>query len=604
VGSKTVQMNKTRILFRLISYSKKYKAKVALLIVLGFISVGFNVLSPLPIKYIIDNVLSDHTLPPALHRLLLFFADIPDKKGLLLIFVLAGVFMVVATSFISFMSSHVTTKVCQELVYDFSAQLFDKLQKLSLSFYSRSNIGDLMQRVSSDTYIIHSIVGGVILPTLTSLASLIAMFYVMASINLQLALMSISVVPLFASILRVFNKPMTNSSIHQSMVSGKLWSFIQQSLSSVKIIQAYARENYTREQFRDQSLQYNAASIKATRISMIYYALLGIVSGIATAVVVGIGAYKGLTGVITTGELFLFMSYIGALFGPVNSLASIVATTFYITSKATRIFEILDSEEVVYEKPNAVELTTVNGDVELRDVFFGYGKEGQAHTILQDFNLRVEAGKIVAIVGPTGAGKTSMISLLLRFYDPWRGDVFIDGKNLKDVTLRSLRNSISLVLQDSLIFPISIADNIAFGNPGASRDEIIAAAKASQAHEFIMRLPEGYDTIPSEGGVSLSGGEKQRISLARAFLRNTPIIIFDEPTSALDVQTEAKIFKALATYAAGRTVFIISHRLSTIRNADVIISIKDGIIAEKGTHEALLKEGKVYAELHKFQHVG
>jgi ATP-binding cassette, subfamily B, bacterial len=206
-------------------------------------------------------------------------------------------------------------------------------------------------------------------------------------------------------------------------------------------------------------------------------------------------------------------------------------------------------------------------------------------------------------VGPTGAGKSSLVSLLLRFYDPWKGDVFIDGKNLKDLKLKSLRENITLVLQDSFIFPISIAENIAFGNPSASRDEIISAAKAAQAHDFISKLPDGYDTIPSEGGVSLSGGEKQRISIARAFLRNTPILILDEPTSAMDVQTEANIFKALATYSAGRTVFVISHRLSTIRHADLIVSIKDGKIAEKGTHETLLNEGKVYAELHKFQHV-
>ncbi|MEJ7678560.1 MAG: ABC transporter ATP-binding protein [Segetibacter sp.] len=336
---------------------------------------------------------------------------------------------------------------------------------------------------------------------------------------------------------------------------------------------------------------------------MVYNGLIGIVSGIATAVVVGIGAYKGLTGVITTGELFLFISYIGGLFGPVNSLAGIIASSFTITARARRIFEILDSEEVVYEKPDAIELINVQGQVELKHVFFGYGKQESSAPILKDFNLKVEAGKIVAVVGPTGAGKTSMISLLLRFYDPWEGQILIDGKNIRDVKLASLRNSISLVLQDSLIFPISLADNIAFGNPASSRDEIISAAKAAQAHDFISKLPNGYDTIASEGGVSLSGGEKQRISLARAFLRSTPILILDEPTSAMDVQTEAKIFKALTMYSAGRTVFIISHRLSTIRHADLIISIKDGEIAEIGTHENLLKEGKVYAELHKFQHM-
>jgi ABC-type multidrug transport system fused ATPase/permease subunit len=241
--------------------------------------------------------------------------------------------------------------------------------------------------------------------------------------------------------------------------------------------------------------------------------------------------------------------------------------------------------------------------VELKNVFFGYGKQGEANCILHDFNLKVEAGKMIAVVGPTGAGKTSTISLLLRFYDPWEGEVLIDGKNVKDVTLKSLRSNISLVLQDAFIFPITIGENIAFGNPGATKEEIISAAQAAQAHDFIMKLPEGYETIASEGGVSLSGGEKQRISLARAFLRNTPILILDEPTSAMDMQTEAKIFKALSSYSAGKTVFIISHRLSTIRHADLIVTIKDGHIHEKGTHEALLKGDKVYSELYQFQEV-
>ena len=592
-------MNKFGILLRLIKYTAKYKGTIVLLTVLGFLSVGFSVLTPLPIRYIIDNVLSSHPLSESLQKIFTNFGTIPDKKGLLIILVITSVVMVVMTSLLSFISAHITTKICQKLVYDFSADLFDKLQKLSLSFYSKNNIGDLMQRISGDTYIIYSVVGGIMLPTLLSLASLGSMFYVMYHINAQLAFMAISIVPLFGVLLHVFNKPMTNSSIQQSMISGKMWSFIQQSLSSVKIIQAYSTEGFTTDKFRDHSSEFNEASVKATKISMIYNVLVGLVAGVGTAVIVGIGAYKGLTGVITTGELFLFISYIGALFGPVSSLASIIATSFTITSRAKRIFEILDSQEIVYEKPDALELINVEGHIKLKNVKFGYGRNGEVNPILNECNLEVEAGKIVAIVGPTGAGKTSLVSLLLRFYDPWEGEVFIDGKDLRELTLKSLRKNITLVLQDSFIFPISIADNIAFGNPGAARDEIISAAKAAQAHDFIIKLPQGYDTIPSEAGLSLSGGEKQRISMARAFIRNTPILILDEPTSAMDVQTESKIFKALATYSAGRTVFIISHRLSTIRHADLIISIKDGKIAEKGTHETLLKEGKVYAELHK-----
>jgi len=462
-------MSKTKILFRLIKFTANYKAKIFLLIFLGFISVGFSVLQPLPIKYIIDNVLSNHPLPGSLRSIFNYFGKVPGNEGLLITFVIASVLMVIGTSTLSYISTNVTTKICQKLVYDFSELLFDKLQKLSLTFYSKNNVGDIMQRLTGDTYVIYSIVGGIILPTILAVTSLGSMFYVMYSIHSGLALMAISIVPVFALLLFAFNKPMTNSSIYQSEVSGRLWSFIQQSLSSVKITQAYSRENFTREQFRKQSLQYNEASLATTKVGMVYNGLIGIVSGVATAIVVGIGAYKGLTGVITTGELFLFISYIGGLFGPVNSLASIIASSFTITARAKRIFEILDSEEVVYEKPGAVELANVEGRVQLKHLYFGYGKQGDAQPVLKNFNLDIEAGKVVAVVGPTGVGKTSMISLLLRFYDPWSGEVLIDGTNLKDVTLKSLRSHITLVLQDAFIFPVSIADNIGFGNHSATK---------------------------------------------------------------------------------------------------------------------------------------
>ena len=600
-------MKKLLVLFRLLTFAVNYKAKTFLLIVLGFLMVGFDVLKPLPIKYIIDNVLADKPLPAWLATLSHNSGAEADKTVLLGILVFTSILLVIGSSAVSYFSTNITTKVCQQLVYDFASVLFDKLQKLSLSFYSKSNIGDLMQRITADTYVIYSIVGGILLPSLLAISSLGAMFYIMVSINLNLALLAFAVVPFFALLLHVFHKPLSTSTTFQYELSGKFWSFVHQSLTSVKTIQAYSTEGVTSERFRALSLQFNEASVASTRIAMVYGVLLGIISGVATAVIVGIGAYKGLSGAITTGDLYLFISYIGALFGPVSSLAGIVAASFTITARAQRVFEILDSQEVMREVPDALELTAVKGRVELKNVFFGYGPEpgqhGEGTLVLNDFNLDVPAGATVAIVGPTGAGKTSMISLLLRFYDPWAGGVYMDGVNIMDVTLKSLRKHVSLVLQDSFLLPVSVADNIAFGNPLATRDEVMTAATAAQAHDFIMRLPDQYDTILTEGGATLSGGEKQRISLARAFFRNTPVLILDEPTSALDVETEAKIFEALSHYSTKRTVFIISHRLSTIRHADMIVCLKEGKIAETGTHEGLLKAGKVYAELLKFQNV-
>jgi ABC-type multidrug transport system fused ATPase/permease subunit len=595
-------MDKLRILLRLIKYASPYKWNVLLLLILGLIGVGFDVLKPLPLKYVIDTVLSNQPLPIALQKLFYYFSSVSGKISTLVFFVVASVLLVIGSSMLSLISTHLTTKVCQKMVYDLSTQMFDKLQRLSLSFYSKNNIGELLQRLSGDTYVIYSIIGKILLNTIFSFASILAMFYIMASINLTLALIAMSVVPAFVVLLIIFNKPVTDSITEEYDRAGKLYSYIQQALASIKIIQAYARENYTNKVFKHHNLEYNNASVSSTKLSLLYNNLVAMVSGIAGAIVIGIGAFKALNGTISTGDLFVFLGYIGTLFIPVNSLATTITAALTISTRARRVFDIMDSQEVVYEKPDAIEFTNIKGRVELRNLVFGYDSQ-RATATLTNFNLEVEAGKIVALVGPTGAGKTSLISLLLRFYDAWEGDILIDNVNIKDVKIESLRSNISLVLQDSFIFPMTIAENIAFGNTSATKEEIIKAAKTAQAHDFIMKLPNGYETVASEGGVSLSGGEKQRISLARAFLRNTPILILDEPTSALDVQTESKIFKALAEYTIGRTVFIISHRLSTIKHADLIVTIKDGAIAEKGTHESLVKEDKVYAELYKFQQV-
>lgn len=586
-------------LMRLIRFAMPYKWIIGLLIGLGLLNVGFGVLRPLPVKFIIDNVLLDHPLPLSLQQFFLNFGAVPDKIQLLTILVLTSITIVIGASVLSYLSTHFTTKVCQKLVHDLSVQVFDKVQRLSLGYYSKTRIGQLMQRLNGDTYAIYSLIGGIIMPTIMSVTSLIAMFYIMASINLELALIAISAVPIFAILLIIFKRPITESAQHQYEMSGKLWSFMQQSLSSMKIIQAYAREPYTNQVYQSHIQDSQSAAFKSTKISTIYNTLGGVLSGIATAIVVGLAAYKNIGGSISIGELFIFIGYIGSLFGPVNSIASTIQTALTITVRGERVFEILDSKDVVPEKPNAIVPALIKGNVEFRNVSFGYGKKGEATEVLHDFNFTIPTGKTVAIIGPTGAGKTSLISLLLRFYDPWSGDIYLDGYRLRDLKLESLRTNISLVLQDALIFPMSLKDNIAFGDMNAGMDEIIKAAKMAQAHDFIMKLPEGYDTIASEGGVSLSGGEKQRISLARAFLKKAPVLILDEPTSAMDVQTETAIFKALAEYATGRTVFVISHRLSAIRHADIIIAIKNGRIEQKGTHEALMKTENIYSELYK-----
>ena len=580
-------------LLRLIRFTKPYKWTLILLVGLGLLNVGFNVLKPLPVKFIIDNVLLDHPLPESLHNFLSTFGDVPGQMGLLALLVLVSILIVAGSSATSYFSTHVTTRVCQKLVHDLSVKAFDKMQRLSVGFYAKSRIGQLMQRLSGDMYAIYSLVGGIMMPTLLSVTSLIAMFYIMARINLELALIAISAVPAFAVLLMIFKKPITESAKRQYEMSGKLWSFLQQSLTSMKTIQAYTREAYTNDIYRSHINESQDAAFNSTRISTVYNTLGGVLSGIATAIVVGLAAMKNINGTITIGELFVFIGYIGALFGPVNSIAATIQAALTITVRGDRVFEIIDSKETVAEKPNAIRPKSIDGNIEFRNVSFGYGQ----NQVLRDFNFYIPSGKMVAIIGPTGAGKTSLISLLLRFYDPWEGEILLDGYNLKDLKLETLRSNISLVLQDSLIFPITLKENIAFGDQDATLEEVMEAAKIAQAHDFIMKLPDGYETVPSEGGVSLSGGEKQRISLARALLKKSPILILDEPTSAMDIETEAEIFRGLEEYASGKTVFIISHRLSVLRHVDVIMAIRDGRIEQLNAHEISTDES-TYTELY------
>ncbi|HZV44181.1 MAG TPA: ABC transporter ATP-binding protein [Saprospiraceae bacterium] len=597
INSNSAKSGKWSTLLRLIRFTLPYKWAIFLLLGLGFLNVGFNVLRPLPVKFIIDNVLLSHPLPQNLQNFFNRIGEVPDRMELLTILVVVSVIIVVSATTLSYLSTQVTTKVCQRLVHDLSVQVFDKMQRLSVAYYSKTRVGQMMQRLSGDTHAIYSLVGGILMPTVLSVTSLLSMFYIMAKINLELALISISAVPLFGILLIIFKKPIIESAKRQYELSGRMWSFMQQSLSSMKIIQAYTRETYTNGIYNSHMDESHAASFRSTKISSIYNTLGTVLSGVTTAIVVGIAAMKNIGGSISIGELFVFIGYIGSLFGPVNSIASTIQTALTISVRGERVFEILDSEETIKEKPNAITPGEIKGTVEFRNVSFGYGNKETDKVILHDFNFIIPSGKTIAIIGPTGAGKTSLISLLLRFYDPWEGEILIDSYKLKDLKLEGLRNNISLVLQDALIFPMSLKENIAFGDQKATMEEIIRAAKLAQAHNFIMQLPEGYDTIASEGGVSLSGGEKQRISLARAFLRKSPVLILDEPTSAMDVQTETAIFKGLAEYSVDKTVLIISHRLSAIRHADMIIAIKNGKIEDKGTHEALMKGDNIYSEL-------
>ncbi len=597
-------MKDLRIIWRLLGYTARYWKRFLIVLSIALFGVGLEVAKPLPLKIVLDNVLGNQPLPVFITQ---FFGNVAaslSQEQLILWSVVTAVVLAIGSGIVSMLVMTLTIGLAQGLVYDFSLDIFNKLQQLSLTYHGRNKIGDLLQRINADVYVVYFVVAQIALPIFTSTVCLAAMFYIMIQLNVTLALIAAAVIPLLAVSLIIFSKPMNETTERQYKTQGELMAFTQQSLAAIKVVQGFAREPFMQKKLAERAAKFSDAYKTANQVSIGYNQVSAVITALAAAVLLGFGALKVLDGKLSVGDLFIFLGYLGSLYGLVNSLTLAVGTSVMLGARGRRVFEILDSKEVIKEVPDAVRLENPRGKIDFENITFGYQNEvGEARMILQNVSFSVLPGQVIAIVGETGAGKTSLVSLLSRFYEPWKGKISIDGIDIKKLRLSSLRENVSLVLQEAFLFPVSIADNIAFGRPEATKEEIIKVAVSAQAHEFISRLSDGYDTIIGEGGLSLSGGERQRISIARALLKNAPILILDEPTSALDAHTETKIFKALSKLMEGRTTIIISHRLSTIKRADQIITLADGKIVERGTHESLLNADNVYAELYKHQHI-
>lgn len=597
-------MKSFAVIKRLLNYVAAYKGRMVLLILVGLCGILFEVAKPFPVKIVLDHVLTNRPLPAGI---LSFFGNPSFLQGryeLLFISVSLLVIITLGSAILGYYSTSLTVGLAQRLVFNLSADFYKKIQQLSLSFFNRNKTGDLLQRMSGDVFVVYFLVAQIIIPFVVSLVALGIMFYIMSRIDLTLALIALSVIPFLAATLAIFVKPMNDSSLKQNNKLGDLSAFIQQSLSSMKIIQAFGREEFMSQKVKQHADDYGKAFMRSTMVSTGFNQSVSVVTGLATAVLIGIGAYRGIEGNFSAGDLYLFIGYVAGMLSPATSLFTAIGTSVVIGSRGRRVFEIMDSRETVTETPDPVRLLEPIESIAFESIAFSYkNPDGKARSILQDISFSVPTGKTLAIVGATGAGKTSLISLITRFFDPERGHILINGCDIKKYRLCDVREKISIVLQDSFLFPMSVRENIAFGNPHASMDEIEEAARAAFAFDFIMKLPERFETVISESGSTLSGGEKQRIALARCFLKKAPIWILDEPTSALDAQTEANIFNSIMNSASGRIIFLISHRISAIKHADMIITLQDGRIAETGTHESLIRNGMVYANLYKYHHV-
>lgn len=568
-----------------LGYLRPYRFGVLLLLTLSFTEVVLGVLKPWPLKLLVDNVLGERPL-----ALLRSF----DRHQLLIIGC-AGYFLLhLFNELNAALHTRLQVGIGQRVVADLREQLFSHMQSLSLRFHFRQATGDTIYHIENDAYCVEGLTMSGFVPLVTSGATLLAMFFVLLTMNWQLALLAVSVVPLLYLVNRYFmGRLITRSEALKALESRGL-SLVQEVFSSIRVVQAFTREPHEASRFQTQVKDVVAARDSMTTTESIYIVLLNAATTLGTALVLYFGGRRVLSGGMSVGELLVAMSYVSSVFQPLSSMSRTLGRVQNAIASARRVQRTLRNEPDVRDHPGAIAAARLRGEVEFDDVSFGYEP---GRLVLEHVSFRAEPGQTVAVVGLTGAGKTTLVSLISRFFDPSAGEVRVDGRPVSDYTLRSLREQVAMVLQDPVLMSGTIADNIRYGRLDASAADVEAAAKAAYAHDFIMKLPNGYDTVLGKDGVQLSGGERQRVSIARALLRDAPLLILDEPTSAVDARAESHIFAALRRLMQNRTTFVIAHRLSTVRHADMILVLDSGRVIGAGKHEQNLESVPLYREL-------
>jgi ATP-binding cassette subfamily B protein len=579
-----------RVLPRVLPYLKPYWRLGALSFVLMIVASLATMAQPWPLAMMLDVV-------DGSRKQTLFGLDASDTFTVLAVATTLGFLTIVVAHGLTVVNSYLDSKLEQHMILDLRSDLFEHAQRLSLAFHDERQTGELMGRINYAASSLGLIVMA-IPPVAQALLTLTGMAVVAALIDLKVTLISLSVMPLMYWSLTLYGARIVP---RMERVQGLEWqslTIVNEAMSMLRVIVPFGREGYEHRRFRQQGETAAAERVQLTVRQTLFNLAVTTCTALGTALVFYFGFRDRFEGKLTTGELVVLLSYISAVYAPLEQISSTIGNLHQQLVQLKASFDLLDTEPEIQEAPDAIELGQARGEVELDGVQFAY--RGRA-PVLRDVSLHVPAGSRVAIVGPTGAGKTTLLSLLVRFYDPQQGRVLIDGVDVRRLTLASLRSQIALVLQEPMLFAGSVASNIRYGRLDASMDEVIAAAKAANAHDFISRLPHGYETLVGERGAGLSGGERQRISVARAFLKDAPILVLDEPTSSIDSKTEAVILDALDRLAVGRTTFMIAHRLSTIREADLIVVLDHGAIVERGTDAELLRKGGLYSQLHAAQ---
>jgi ATP-binding cassette subfamily B protein/subfamily B ATP-binding cassette protein MsbA len=572
-------------------YLWPYKIPFLIALAQVFIMSGFELLKPWPLKIIIDNVLSGKPAPWGIESQL-------SRAGLLTLAAICLVIIYAVLGGVTLLNNYTTIKIGQKMVNDMRRDLFAHLQRLSLAFHNRRQVGDLLYRVTADTFAIQSLTMNGVFPILTAVILLAGMFYVMIKIDWQLTALSLAVCPALLASILVLSHRITDAATLARKQESEVYSVVQRAMSAIRIIQAFTKEEDEQRKFMSASNQSLDASLKLYTLQTLYSGTVNIVMAVGTALVVWVGAKHVMSGRITVGEIIIFTTYLASLYGPINTICQTWGLIQGSKVGVGRVFEILDVEKDIEEGALTFPKSGTRGEVVFENVSFHYMAQ---QPVLRNIDLSVRPGEKIAIVGPTGVGKSTLVSLIPRFYDPREGRVLIDGIDIRDYQLKPLRNQISMVLQPPLVFPLSVRENIAYGKPDAGIEEIVFAAKLARIHDSIDRLPDKYETIVGEQGATLSEGERQRITIARAILRNSPILILDEPTSSVDAETEALIMAGLEQLTYGRTTFIIAHRLSTVRKADRVLVLGGGEIVEQGPFNDLIRGGGPFAALYNSQ---
>ncbi|SFM45089.1 ATP-binding cassette, subfamily B, MsbA [Gracilibacillus orientalis] len=573
---------------RYMQYVFPYKWKILVTVLIGILKFGIPLLMPLIVKYVIDDIIGADGLTS-------------DEKLSQLFWLMgsAAVLFIVLRPPVEYYRQYLAQWTGNKILYDIREQLFDHIQRLSLQFYSRTKTGEIISRVVHDVEQTKNFVMTGLMNIWLDMITILIAIGIMLFMDVWLTIVSIILFPLYAISVKIFYGKLRDLTKKRSQALAQVQGHLHERVQGIPVTRSFALEDYEEKEFDKQNQNFLQRAIDHTAWNAKTFAVMNTITDVAPLLVIGFAGYFAITTNLTVGTMAAFIGYMDRVYGPLQRLISSSTVLVQSIASMDRVFELIDEDYDIKDKPNAKPLKNVDGKVELDRVSFRY--EEEEDIVLNDISLHVNQGETIAFVGMSGGGKSTIISLIPRFYDVTSGRILIDGHDIRDVQARSLRDKIGMVLQDNILFSESIAMNIRMGNPDATEEEVIAAARAANAHQFITELANGYDTLVGERGVKLSGGQKQRIAIARVFLKNPPLLILDEATSALDLESEHLIQEALEKLASDRTTFIVAHRLSTITHADRIVLIENGEVVEEGAHKQLMQQRGHYYNLYQVQ---